>query len=121
MTTSLSPGSGEALPGVRKAAMLMILVGDKASAEIIKQLTEEEVQLVSREIARLEGISSEHSESLLEEFYQMAMARRFSPVRVAGVLIACVKMFEPALGFRRRETGEHCAGESVRRGDSRNL
>ena len=34
--------------------MLLILLGDKASAEIVKQLSEDEVQLVSREIARLE-------------------------------------------------------------------
>ena len=67
----------ETMTGLRKAAILLILLGDKSSAEIIKQLTEEEVALVSREIARLENISSETAESLLEEFYQMNLAHDF--------------------------------------------
>jgi flagellar motor switch protein FliG len=64
----------EPLTGVRKAAMLLILLGDKVSAEMVKQLHDDEVQLVAREIARLESISSEDSEVLLEEFYQMTKA-----------------------------------------------
>lgn len=85
----------EALPGIRKAAMLLILVGDKASAEIIKQLTDDEVQIVSREIARLEAISSEHAETLLEEFYQMNIAHDFV---VRGGMDYARKMLIQAFG-----------------------
>jgi flagellar motor switch protein FliG len=67
----------ETLTGVRKAAMLLVLLGEKVSAEIVKQFSDEEVQLVSREVARLDSISSEQAESLLEEFYQMNMAHDF--------------------------------------------
>jgi flagellar motor switch protein FliG len=85
----------DSLTGLRKAAMFLILLGDKASAEIIKQLSEDEVQLVSREIARLESISSEHAETLLEEFYQMNMAHDFV---VRGGMDYAKKMLNQAFG-----------------------
>ena len=77
MIANAEAKGGEQLTGIRKAAMLLILLGDKTSAEIIKLLSEEEVHLVSREITRLESISAEHAETLLEEFYQMNMAHDF--------------------------------------------
>ncbi len=85
----------ETLPGIRKAAMLLILLGDKSSAEIIKQLSEDEVQLVSREIARLEAISADNAETLLEEFYQMNMAHDFV---VRGGMDYAKKMLNQAFG-----------------------
>jgi flagellar motor switch protein FliG len=65
------------LEGLHKAAILMVLLGDQASAEIFKQLDEDEVQLVSKEIARITSISSEQSETVLEEFYQMTVAHDY--------------------------------------------
>jgi flagellar motor switch protein FliG len=85
----------EPLSGVRKAAMLLILLGDKVSAEIVRQLSDDEVQQVSREVARLEAISSEEAESLLEEFYQMTMAHDFV---VRGGLDFAKKMLLTAFG-----------------------
>ena len=87
--------SAEPLSGVRKAAMLLILLGDKVSAELIKQLSDDEVQLVSREVARLEAISSEEAESLLEEFYQMNMAHDYV---VRGGMDYAKKMLIHAFG-----------------------
>jgi flagellar motor switch protein FliG len=85
----------ESLSGLRKAAMFLVLIGDQASAEIIRNLSEEEVQLVSREIARLDAISSENAETLLEEFYQMNMAHEFV---VRGGLEYAKKMLIHAFG-----------------------
>jgi flagellar motor switch protein FliG len=65
------------LTGPQKAATALILLGDEASAEIVKQLSEEDVQLVSREIARLKTIETEQSDSVLEEFYQMMTAGNY--------------------------------------------
>jgi flagellar motor switch protein FliG len=67
----------EILSGARKAAILLVLIGDSASAELIKQLSDDEVQLVSREIARIRTITSEQAESILEEFYEMVVAKDF--------------------------------------------
>ncbi len=67
----------EALPGVRKAAILMIMIGSEASSSIFRELDEEEVQQISAEIARVQMLTPEESEGVLEEFYQMSMARDY--------------------------------------------
>jgi flagellar motor switch protein FliG len=85
----------EILSGVRKAAVLLVLIGDSASSEIIKQLSDDEVQLVSREIARIRTISSEQAESILEEFYQMVLAKDFV---VKGGLDYAKKLLMNAFG-----------------------
>src|ERR1700712_185323 len=93
----MTPGgkSGERLSGIRKAAMLLVLLGDKVSAEIVKQFSEEEVQLVAREAARLDSITAEQAEVLLEEFYQMNMAHDFV---VRGGIDYARKMLVSAFG-----------------------
>jgi flagellar motor switch protein FliG len=95
MSANAVPKIPETLTGLRKAAMLLVLLGDKSSAEIIKQLSEDEVQLVSREIARLEAIPAENAEHLLEEFYQMNLAHEFV---VRGGLDYAKKMLNQAFG-----------------------
>lgn len=85
----------DALSGVKKAAMLLILLGDKISAEMVKQFSDEEVQLVAREVARLESISSDQAETLLEEFYQMNLAHDFV---VRGGMDYAKKMLISAFG-----------------------
>ena len=71
------PQASTPLPGIRKAAILMVILGDQTSGEILRQLDEEEVQLISREVARITSINNEQAEAVLEEFYQMSMARDF--------------------------------------------
>jgi flagellar motor switch protein FliG len=66
-----------ATPGVRKAAILMVVLGEATSAELLKQLDEDEVQQIGREIARIISITSEQSEAVLEEFYSMSMAHDY--------------------------------------------
>jgi len=65
------------VPGIRKAAILMIILGDPTSAEILRQLDEDEVQAIGREVARITSISNDQAELVLEEFYQMTMARDY--------------------------------------------
>src|SRR5215469_12507982 len=74
LETSTAPSS---LPGIRKAAILLIVLGDQISGEILKLMDEEEVQTLGREVARVVSISNDQSESILEEFYQMSVARDY--------------------------------------------
>ena len=62
------------LPNLRKAAMLLVVLGEGPSAQLLQQLSEDEVQKVSREVARITSISSEQAEGVLEEFHQMSTA-----------------------------------------------
>jgi len=63
--------------GMRKAAILLITLGDQTSAEILKQMDEDEIQAIGREVARISAISSEQADALLEEFYQMTVAHDY--------------------------------------------
>ena len=63
--------------GLRKAAILLLVLGEDASAPVLRELEEDEVQRVSREIARLSTISPELAESTLSEFHQMSLAHEF--------------------------------------------
>jgi flagellar motor switch protein FliG len=67
----------EVIPGIRKAAILLITLGEQASADLIKDLPEEDVQRVSREIALINRIEGDQAESVLEEFNQLTMAGDF--------------------------------------------
>lgn len=66
-----------ALPGIRKAAILLISLGDAASADILKCMDEDEVQLLTREVARVPSFTAEQCEAILDEFHEMAMARDY--------------------------------------------
>jgi flagellar motor switch protein FliG len=74
--TSPNPTIAEKpLPGVRKAAILMVLLGDEASASVFRHLDEEEVQEISKEISRLGKIESDVAEQVLEDFHKMSIAQ----------------------------------------------
>ncbi len=83
------------LTGIQKAATLLLLVGEEASAEVLRQLDELEVQQVAREIARLDSLTSEQAEATLEEFYQMSVAHDFV---VRGGMDYAKKMLTAAFG-----------------------
>src|SRR5438105_865473 len=55
----------------------MIILCEQTSAEILREMDEDEVQLIGREVARMSAITSEQSEIVLEQFYQMSMAHNY--------------------------------------------
>ena len=69
--------SNEVLTGIEKAAILMVMLGDQISGELLKMLNEDEVQLVSRQVARLKKVTPQEAELVLEEFYQLTAARDY--------------------------------------------
>jgi flagellar motor switch protein FliG len=62
---------------MRKAAMLMVILGEDVSAKLMKGLDEEEVHFIGREIARIPHMTSETAELILEEYYQMTIAHEY--------------------------------------------
>src|SRR5579862_701126 len=65
------------VPGVRKVAILMVMIGHEASSQILRELDDDDVQITSREIARVQSLTSQEAEGVLEEFYQMAVAHDY--------------------------------------------
>lgn len=95
MSSSVAAVAIETDSGMRKAAMLLILLGEQTGGELVKQLSEDEVHVVGREVARIESITSEQAEALLEEFYQMTIAHEFV---LRGGLDFAKKMLMAAFG-----------------------
>lgn len=87
--------STDRFSGARKAAMLLVILGEKTSAELIRHLSEDEVQTISKEIARSTNISAENAEDILEEFYQMTVGREYV---VKGGMEYARKMLISAFG-----------------------
>src|SRR5579863_7542884 len=71
------PEQHERVSGLRKAAILLVMLGEESSSVILRGLDEDEVQEISREIARVQTLTSEEAEGVLEEFYQMAVAHDY--------------------------------------------
>lgn len=65
----------EPVAGLRKAAILTVLLGDEASAGVFRYLQEDEVQEISREISRLGRIDPEMADMVLDEFHRMTTAQ----------------------------------------------
>jgi flagellar motor switch protein FliG len=66
-----------ALSGVRKAAILLTVLGDEAAAVICRQLSSPDVQQIAAELATLDAIPPELAQQVLEEYQQQAAAHRF--------------------------------------------
>jgi len=53
---------------LRKAAKFLVLIGQEEAAKVLRHLSEEEVEAMTREIAGIRGIQAAEAEKLLEEF-----------------------------------------------------
>ena len=65
------------LPGVRKAAVLLVSLEQEKAAEILKRLPSEAVEEVSREIASLGEIPNATRKEIFGEFYSLALANSY--------------------------------------------
>lgn len=65
------------ITGKQKAALLMVSLGPEVSAQVFKHLNEEEIELLTLEIANIRKVDPELKESILEEFNQMCIAQDF--------------------------------------------
>jgi flagellar motor switch protein FliG len=63
--------------GVRKAAILMLVVGEESGGKILRQLSEADAEKLSREVARLTAVSSQEVEAVVEEATQLMDARQY--------------------------------------------
>jgi len=65
------------LTGLKKAAILLILLGDDAATAIYKQLPEPELQLLTQQIASLDHVPPETASTVLREYHQLTMTQDF--------------------------------------------
>jgi len=81
MTEAVQPvraaPEGPNLPGLRKAAILLVLLGDEAASMVYRNLPQEEIQLLTEEISDLEYISPQIAGNVLEEFYRLTVTQEY--------------------------------------------
>ncbi len=66
------------LPGVRKAAILLLALETEASSAMLSQLSQRAVEEVTREMAGLGEISSALRNAVLDDFYALAVSQSWS-------------------------------------------
>jgi flagellar motor switch protein FliG len=65
------------MSGVRKAAILLVALGEETAKEILRSLTETDVQLLTEELAELRTVSPELSAQVIEEFWEVLETQNF--------------------------------------------
>jgi flagellar motor switch protein FliG len=84
--------------GKQKAAIFLLTVGPEVAADIMKRLTEQEVDTLTFEIARLDKVSPEDKEKVLQEFQELMMAQEFIS---RGGIEQARSILEKALGTQK--------------------
>ena len=63
--------------GVRKAAVLMTIMGEEAAAAVYKHLPDDDVQLITRELAEIGLVPDDVTHHVLEEYNQLALTQDY--------------------------------------------
>jgi flagellar motor switch protein FliG len=86
------------MTGRQKAAILLVSLGAEASAEVFKHLRQDEIDELTLEIAGIGHVPQERKQSVVEEFYETALAQDY--IAEGGLEYARV-ILEKALGTER--------------------
>ena len=65
------------LTGAQKAAIFLLQMGKERTAKVLQAMRDTEVEELMTEIARLEGVDADTSDAVLDEFRDLAAARRY--------------------------------------------
>src|SRR5689334_10041531 len=83
------------MEGVRKSAILLLSLEKPLAAEVLSQMTREQVERVTLEIARMEEVSKDQQESVLNEFSDQLKEQ--TPIERGGLVFAN-ELLEQSLG-----------------------
>ncbi|MDI9485806.1 MAG: flagellar motor switch protein FliG [Bacillota bacterium] len=83
------------MSGKQKAAILLVSLRPEVSSTVFKHLKEEEIEDLTLEIASLKRIQPEQRDAVLEEFYELVVAREY--LEHGGIEYAR-ELLEKALG-----------------------
>jgi flagellar motor switch protein FliG len=64
-------------PGLRKAAILLVILGEEAASQVYRRLSPAEVEQLTQEIARLKPVDAGTVLAVLEDFERLVMAGDF--------------------------------------------
>ena len=73
---SNSENENEIYSGRKKAAIAMVTLGDDVASSIFPFLTEEDIEVLSREISKIQTVTSDQAERVLHEFHELELAHQ---------------------------------------------
>jgi flagellar motor switch protein FliG len=65
------------LSGLRKAAITLVSLGDEVAGNLFRLFSEEEIEQLGKEISKLEKVTPEQAEKILQEFHELSVARGY--------------------------------------------
>ncbi len=83
------------IPGRRKAAILLVILGPEKAAQVLKHLDDADVEMLTIEIANLGQVSEEEKKVVLQEFSNILKARQ---MLATGGIEYAKKVLERAFG-----------------------
>lgn len=86
------------MSNAKKAAILCLTLGEEAASALFQSLDEEEVQMLSKELAMLPDVKSDMANAIVEEFHELLSARNI--ITMGGVDYA-KRLLEKSFGVER--------------------
>ena len=65
------------MKGIRKAAILMAVLGEEGASAVFRNLSEADVQRITEELSSLGNVPMQTSQQILEEYYQLALTQEY--------------------------------------------
>lgn len=91
----MARSADDKMPGIQKAAILLIALGPERSSTIFKHLKEEEIEELTLEIANTRSVTPQIKEEVIDEFYEVCLAQQY--IAEGGIAYA-KDLLEKALG-----------------------
>lgn len=91
----MAKSADDKMPGIQKAAILLIALGPERSSTIFKHLKEEEIEELTLEIANTRSVTPQIKEEVIDEFYEVCLAQQY--IAEGGIAYA-KDLLEKALG-----------------------
>jgi len=82
----------------QKAAVLLMAIGPEVSGKVVRHLEEEQIEALTLELARLEKVTGEQRQLIIDEFYEVALAQDYI---AEGGLEHAKQVLENAFGSDR--------------------
>ncbi len=73
----MSAGDEARISGKRKAAILLVLLGDDVATNVYKHLPESELRVISQEITDLEYVSPDTAARVLREYHELSLTQDY--------------------------------------------
>jgi flagellar motor switch protein FliG len=118
----------QSLSGARKAAVVLVAVGETLAKEILRTLPDADVQKLTEELADLRGVTPEMSSEILAEFWELLETQNFM---VHGGLDYASRLLADTFGksraddllmlVRRAQEAEHGNLAKLQRADPQQL